>query len=379
LDSANNTAAQKIHVVWFHSQDRRNIKMKNQKYRYATSNREKSIKQFLDSRKGKVLFSLLCVVLILVGSVLTVGGYFLSKIGYTPLSDFELASSIPPEEKDAGTEGITNPDAMQFASGDLKSDPNIKNILLIGSDTRGGEKYGRSDSMMLLSINSKTNQIKLVSFLRDMYVKINGMRDTRINASYAYGGPKLLIDTIQNNFRVKIDNYVTIDFQSFAKAVDILGGVSINLTKAEADELNKNAWMYFVAGSPQKVSAGVNHLNGNGALAYARIRYIDSDFGRTGRQRKIISTIMSSMKHSNPAQLMGIADSVLPLVKTDLDDSQIVALATQASAILNNDTQQLAIPVKGAYKSEKIRGMDVLVPDIEKNKAALWKFLYNIE
>jgi polyisoprenyl-teichoic acid--peptidoglycan teichoic acid transferase len=205
------------------------------------------------------------------------------------------------------------------------------------------------------------------------------MRDTRINASYAYGGPKLLIDTIQNNFRVKIDNYVTIDFQSFAKAVDILGGVSINLTKAEADELNKNAWMYFVAGSPQKVSAGVNHLNGNGALAYARIRYIDSDFGRTGRQRKVISAILSSLKHSNPAQLMSIADSVLPLVKTDLDDSQIVALATQASAILNNDTQQLAIPVKGAYKSEKIRGMDVLVPDIEKNKAALWKFLYNIE
>jgi polyisoprenyl-teichoic acid--peptidoglycan teichoic acid transferase len=378
LDSANNTAAQKIHVVWFHSQDRRNIKMKNQKYRYATSNREKSIKQFLDSRKGKVLFSLLCVVLILVGSVLTVGGYFLSKIGYTPLSDFELASSIPPEEKDAGTEGITNPDAMQFASGDLKSDPNIKNILLIGSDTRGGEKYGRSDSMMLLSINSKTNQIKLVSFLRDMYVKINGMRDTRINASYAYGGPKLLIDTIQNNFRVKIDNYVTIDFQSFDKAVDILGGVSVTLTKAEVNELNNHP-DYFVTGNVQKVTVGVNHLSGSGALAYSRIRYIDSDFGRTGRQRKVISAILSSLKHSNPAQLMSIADSVLPLVKTDLDDSQIVALATQASAILNNDTQQLAIPVKGAYKSEKIRGMSVLVPDIEKNKAALWKFLYNIE
>jgi LCP family protein required for cell wall assembly len=355
--------------------------MQNNKHRYATSHQGKSSNNFwafLDSRHGKVIYSLLCVVLILVGSVLTTGGYFLSKIGYTPLSDFQLASSIPPEEKDAGTDGIADPDAMRFASGEIKSDPNVKNILLIGTDTRGGEKYGRSDSMMLVSINSKTNQVKLVSFLRDLYVKINGMQDTRINSAYAYGGPKLLIETIEDNFRVKIDNYVTIDFQSFSDAVDILGGVTITLTKAEANELNNNP-SYFVTGKVQKVAAGVNHLSGSAALSYARIRHIDSDFGRTGRQRKVISAILSSLKHSNPAQLLNLANSVLPLVTTDLDNAQIVTLTSQASAILSNDTQQRAIPVEGAYTSEKIRGMSVLVPDIEKNKAALWKFLYNIE
>lgn len=333
---------------------------------------------FLDTRHGKVLFSVLCVILILGGSVLTTGGYFLSRIGYTPLSDFGLAGSIPPEEKDAGGGiGDANPAVQQFGTGDIKSDPNIKNILLIGSDTRGGEKYGRSDTMMVVSVNSKTNQVKLVSFLRDLYVKINGMQDTRINSAYAYGGPKLLIDTIQNNFRVKIDNYVTIDFRSFEQAVDILGGVSISMTQAEVNELNNNP-SYFEDGNVQRVSPGVNHLNGSGALAYSRIRHIDSDFGRTKRQRKVISSIMSSLKHSNPAQLLNLANSVLPLVKTDLDNSQIVSLTTQASAILGNDTQQLAIPADGAYKSDKIRGMAVLVPDIDKNKSLIWKFLYNI-
>jgi LCP family protein required for cell wall assembly len=356
------------------------MKKNHKNRRYAASEKEKkgnAFLEFLDTRHGKVIFSLLCAVLILVGGVLTTGGYFLSKIGYTPLSDFGLASSIPPEEKDAGSDGIQNAKAMQFANGDIMSDPDVKNILLIGSDTRGGEKYGRSDTMMLVSINSKTNQVKLVSFLRDLYVKIDGMQDTRINSSYAYGGPKLLIDTIQKNFRVKIDNYVNIDFQSFSDTIDILGGVSINLTQAEAKELNNNP-SYFQTGSVQRVSAGLNHLSGSGALAYARIRHIDSDFGRTSRQRKVISAILSSLKRSNPAQLIGIANSVFPLVHTDLDNPQIVTLASQAVSILGNDTEQLAIPVDGAYQSQKIRGMSVLVPDIEKNKAALWKFLYNI-
>lgn len=335
--------------------------------------------RFLRTRHGKVIFVLLCVLFLLTGSVLVSGNYLLSKINYTPLDQFGLGS-VPSDEVDSLDPNVPvddNPGAMKFGTGAILSDPNIQNILLIGSDTRGGEKYGRSDSMLMLSVNKKTNQVKMVSFLRDLYVKIDGMQDNRINAAYAYGGPKLLADTIEKNFRVKIDNYVRVDFQSFQKLINLLGGVSIRLTAAEAKELNNNAGTYAVGSGMQRVSAGVNRLNGTTALAYARIRHIDSDFGRTQRQRNVIGAIFQSFKSSNPATLWNVANQILPLVQTDLSGGQIQGLVFSAASLMDNPVEQQAIPAQGMYQSKYIRKMAVLLPDIEKNKTLLWKFIYN--
>ena len=338
-------------------------------------------KSFLLTRHGGIIFVTLCILLILTGSVLVGAESLLSRIGYQAKDDFQLASSFPADEigPQSQESSLVSEDysSMQFGTGSVLSDPNIQNILLIGSDTRGGEGYGNSDTMLLLSINSKTKQVKMVSFLRDLYVKINGMRDNRINASYAYGGPKLLIDTIESNFKIKIDNYASINFQSFEKAIDIVGGVRMNLTKAEARELNSHPDIYFINGRIQRVSTGMNTLNGAGALGYARIRHIDSDFGRTERQRKIVEAALSSLKHSNPVTLFNFANSIFPLVKTDLTNSQILSLISETSSVLSGQMQQTAIPVEGDYKPDEIRGMDVLVPDIEKNKEVIWKLLYN--
>lgn len=341
--------------------------------------RKSGLKNFLRTRHGKVIFITACVVLILVGSTFVGGEYLLSKIGHMGQNEFGLADSVPSDETASGPgSGYTvdnDPAAMHFGTGPILSDPDIQNILLIGSDTRGNEKYGRSDSMLLLSVNHKTNQVKMVSFLRDLYVKIDGMKDNRINASFAYGGPKLLIDTIQNNFRIKIDKYVCVDFSSFQKAIDAVGGVSINLTSKEAQELNANPGVY--GNGMQKVSPGLNRLNGATALGYARIRHIDSDFGRTQRQRNVLQALMTSVKHSSPGTMLQIANTVFPLLKTDLNNSEIIGLISQASSFLNNQSEQISVPQTGAYQAKYIRKMNVLVPDIEKNKQIIWKFLYN--
>lgn len=337
-----------------------------------------SVMRFFRSTGGKVLVVVLSVLFIFVGSgMCTVNGIF-SGFVHTD-GNFGLDENFHDEgtSADPNLPVNNNPDSMQFGTGAILSDANIQNILLIGSDTRGDEKYGRSDSMMIVSINKKTNQIKIVSLLRDMYMKIDGIQDNRINVAYGRGGPQLLEDTIQKNFRIKLDNYVRVDFESFKKLINMVGGVQITLTQAEANEINGHPGTYFTQGDTQRVQVGPNTLNGAGALAYSRIRHIDSDFGRTQRQRTVIESLMKKMKNAGPANILNMIKEMQPYVQMDLTNDALTALALGAPAYLSNPLSQLSIPGDGAYQSENIRGMAVLVPNIEKNKAAIWKFLYN--
>ena len=312
--------------------------------------------------------------------------YFVTRINYTPLDDFALADTVPTDEIDSDADSsfveVDNPESMQFASGDLLYDPRVQNILLIGSDSRGGSGYGRSDSMMLLSIDRKNGRIILTSFLRDMYVKIaevegKTIKDNRINVAFGYGGPKLLVETIQNNFRIRIDNYVCIDFQVFVDVIDAVGGIDISLTYKEARELNNNPSRYSDGGRIQRVSEGMNHLNGATALAYARIRKIDSDFGRTQRQRNVIQTVITQLRHSDVSTIMGIVNTYVPQIINDLGLDGIAGLAMESGTLMSFPITQCTIPAPGTYSNRKIRDMAVLVPDIDANKAILWALLYN--
>ena len=308
--------------------------------------------------------------------------YFMAKINYTPLDDFALAATVPPDETDSDATGYEvdeNPDDMRYASGDILYDNDIQNILLIGSDSRGGSGYGRSDTMMLLSIDRKNGRLVMTSFLRDMYVKISAdnIKDNRINVAYGYGGPRLLIETIEDNFRIRIDNYVRVDFQSFVDIIDAMGGIPITMTSKEARELNNHPSRYSDGGAIQKVHEGTNNLDGATALAYARIRKIDSDFGRTQRQRDVMQAVISKMKGSNVSTILGIADEFLPQIQTDLTSGEITGLIWDSGTLMNYPITQCTIPYTGTYSNKSIRGMAVLVPDIEENKLVLWALLYN--
>ncbi len=310
-----------------------------------------------------VVSVLLAVILALVG----VGLGFLGKIERKDRDDFEMLSSID-EERNSDEYG-ENLD-VELLDGEIKHDPNIKNILLIGVDANSGG-YGRSDVMMLISIDSKSKTIKQTSFLRDTYLSIPGKEDNRLNAAYAYGGPGLLIETIEQNYKIKIDNYAKVDFTSFVDVVDVLGGIEIELTQAEAEHLNnpRNSWKY---------SAGVNTLTKEDALRYCRIRAIDSDFGRTNRQRTFVQAVINKFKDADLSQIISIANTVAPMIQTDMSNADILGWVTKAPELMSWTIEELYLPFEGAYESKMIRGMSVLVPDIEVCKEKLWEFIYGI-
>ncbi len=222
----------------------------------------------------------------------------------------------------------------------LLQNDNIQNILLIGIDTRNPNSFsGNSDSMMIVSINRLTKKIHVSSLMRTMYVNIPGKEWFALNASYAWGGPKLLVQTVENNFRIKIDDYVVINFTNFEKLIDSVGGVDVTLTAAEAKYLHS----YF---KTREMQPGKNTLIGYEALCYSRIRMIDTDFKRTGRQRMVIESLMNKAVHMNLGQLNSFANTLLPLINTSLTNSELLTMATSAPNYINYEISQMMLPIE---------------------------------
>lgn len=234
----------------------------------------------------------------------------------------------------------------------------LVNILLIGQDARAGETRARSDSIILVTFNKTTKHITMTSFLRDLYVQIPGYQDNRINAAYAFGGMELLDATLKQNFGVDVDANVAVNFEGFSSIVDILGGVDIDLTAPEAEVLG--------------LSSGLQHLDGDTALSYARIRHIDSDFSRTGRQRNVLNALFNSLKTAELTQLLQLVDTIFPLITTDLSNAQILAYATELFPMLSTGSMTSSrVPAEDTYSLNTINGMSVIVADMYANRTIL--------
>ncbi len=246
-------------------------------------------------------------------------------------------------------------------------DPNYYNVLLIGCDKSDGTSQ-RSDSMILVTVDKVHQKIKMTSFMRDLWVSIPGYYDTRLNAAYSYGGAELLLQTIYENFGVPINDYVMVDFEMFEKLIDGLGGVNVDITEDEADYINET--------SHAKVHSGENILDGDYALIYCRIRYLDSDFNRTQRQRKVMNSIFKKAVSQNPIKTLSVMSDILPLITTDISPAKMTVKALGAINLLKYGNDQFRIPTDDGYSNEIIEGQDVLVPDLEANKEALNNFLY---
>lgn len=248
----------------------------------------------------------------------------------------------------------------------------VRNILLIGADSRGDDR-GRSDSMILLSINSKTNKITMCSLMRDMYVQIPGYGGNKLNAAYSYGGPELLMDTIEENLYINIDDYVTVNFMSFANIVDSVGGVEIEISDSEADAMNT------LLQSPEGISffgepseddllygGGTYNLSGKQALCYSRLRYVgNADFERTERQRKVLSAIIK--KAVNPLNIGSVAKEALPSMDTNMGKLNMYLLSLRAPFLIGYDIEQMRIPADDTYWGSDIDGMSVLEVDFNSN------------
>ena len=325
---------------------------------------------------------MLCFVIALSVTGIAFVNSYLNKINYengnsdlTADPDFDESFDLPDEY------GAYDKDAEDnYSKPGIYSEENVTNILICGIDNADINEnlyYGRSDSMMILSINNNDNTLRLASLSRAVYVKIPGYKSTRLSAAYSYGGPSLLIKTIQNNYKIKIDNYVCVKFDAFKKIVDIFGGIDLYLTDVEANAVEKiitgsNAQSNFVY-----KGAGNYHLDGTATLMYARIRTIDSDRARTGRQRKILETIFSKVKKMSAKTALEVADNILPLVTTDMPKSSIISQATKLPSYASWNTQQTVIPDKSSEIVE-VEGLDfgVLFVDWAETVAYSKSFFY---
>ncbi|MBQ9767523.1 MAG: LCP family protein [Lachnospiraceae bacterium] len=262
------------------------------------------------------------------------------------------------------------------------------NVLLIGVEALPQlGSGGRSDTMILISINSRDKKIHMTSLMRDMYVQIPGHADDRLNAAYAKGGAELLVDTIELNFKVKIDGYVKVDFESFEWIVNRLGGVEITLTADEAEYLRTHN--YISNPAYRNVVAGTQLMNGNQVLGYCRVRYVatangtNSDFGRTERQRTVLNKIFNKYKNSNIFTMLDIFNDCLPRVTTNISKETMQNMLTMVveEGILSLDTMRL--PVSGGFSDvEVIIAGDrakVLAVQWSKNIDALHEFIFGPE
>lgn len=259
----------------------------------------------------------------------------------------------------------------------------VINVLLIGNDSRENGEDGRSDAMILLSISNKTKTIQMTSLLRDMYVDIPGHDGNRLNAAYAFGGPELLMETIEQNLGISVNRYVLVNFEAFANLVDAVGGVDLELTNDEVQYVNGYLVEYNVlTGKPEGTDylnaslSGMIHLNGPQALAYSRNRYIGTDFGRTERQRKVLSAVIQNLPKAVLKNPMKLVDGLLPNLTTNLTKGECYLLSLQAGKILAYDMVQGSVPVEGSYQNATIRGMAVLQVDFEKNREYLRSSIY---
>lgn len=315
----------------------------------------------------KILIALLLVFAILAGGIYAyVDIKYLSKINYDPLQ-LEIDPTLDKEE------------ALEF-DGQAEADANIKknldnnilwyddriiNILLVGYDLGdiAPTYFPRCDTNIVISINTITNSINMVSLSRATYAYIPGHGNRRINTAHAYGGAELLLETIRQNYKIRIDNYITVDFDGFTKIIDILGGIDIDMDKTEARA---------VLG---KSSAGTYHLNGAQALSYSRLRWTDNDRTRTGRQRKVLNTIASKLRGSSVQTLSNLLDEMLPLVTTDFTKVGILSQLTKATSYLTMPVHEDIIPHKALPLSIR-DGQEVLILNWEYENDYLHKLLY---
>ena len=254
-----------------------------------------------------------------------------------------------------------------------QKDPNIVNILVIGTDSRDvTRERGRSDAMIIVSYNLRTSSIKMVSILRDSLVPIEGHNWNRINAAYSFDGVGLAINTVNEIFDLDIQRFVVIDFNGVKDFINEIGGVDIELTQAEVDYFNRTGALCM----PIKV--GVNHMSGAPALTYMRTRKVDNDFGRTERQRKVIEIVAAKIiNEKSIPEMYELADFAFKLIKTNIPLTDIMGVIP---SIVRNGTalnmQSQHVPYSDSYVYKYYNGMAIVSYDIDEAARRINAFIY---
>lgn len=343
-------------------------------------------KKHSKGRGLRITTLILSIIMLLSGTGLVYYYNVLDSLNYKEIDDPEPSSQS------------SNSSSLPDANSSLLSSTQVLNILLFGQDAvDDGEETGRSDSMILLSLDNVHHKIKLTSFQRDTYVTIPGYGDAKINAAFQYGGVPLSIKTVEANFGIAVDKYATVDFDSFRKIINILGGVDIELSLEEIKYINAQIDVndqigetQFLQYDPSKDPQMI-HLDGYQALWYARDRgeealggnpeytFSGDDWDRTKRQRKLLETILNDLREkASLTDLVQIVNEIGPLVTTNLKKGDITFLVQNIMTYINYDMIEISIPIEGCWRyGTTDDGQSVIViTDWDKTRMDLASFIY---
>ena len=353
----------------------------------------------LYKKKGRairIICLVLSIVLLITGSV-AIGAYtyivthYKYEGNYSYMED-EDANNKPKQHKDDEAQNVI------YNNSSLLQHKNVLNIMLFGEDNNHGEKYGRTDTMILMSIDTVHKKLKLTSFQRDTYVYIPDHGYNKINASYTLGGATLSIRTIQSNFGIKIDRYAIVDFESFKDIIDTLGGVEMEVTQDEIDYINYQMYKNGQSNGNRTTiteKPGLIKLNGQEALWYARDRGLQKgedgneigisgdDWDRTARQRKLLTKMVTDLKGASFGQIVEIVDTIGPKITTNLKVDEILKLSKNALTYIGYEIVQNYVPKEGLWYYNKpedeswdIAGSCIIISDMEAQRTALAEFVY---
>ena len=304
----------------------------------------------------KALAVVMCAVIILGVAFYSYAHIILGKIQHTPLDEDNL--------------GISTADYT-----------GVKNIALLGLDTREDNKTGRADANVILTVDKVHKKLKLTTIARDSYVSIDGHKKDKLTHAYAFGKSQLSVKTLNENYGLEITDYVTLNFFELARIIDYLGGIEVDVDKKEMGDLNGNVIPNTDFGDlPCELikTTGLQNLTGAQAVCYARIRKIDGDIQRGNRQKEVLVAMFANVKQMNPLKLPELAKMVLSECESSLTSNDIIGLGSWT--LLNSpEIEQLSIPNDNVpSKGQTIRGTWYSVYDVSKAKTEIYDFINEI-
>ena len=360
----------------------------------------------------KVLRVVLIIVLVLAVLIGAVGAFIWSKLGKITYVDgpqqlpVETVATMPVEDVLASTDTVdetegtqlteaapvetapeeimdmddlTMQDAPAYSSGELFKDKNVMNILLVGTDerTEGFVQSSRGDVNILVSINKAENTVKLVSFSRGIAIKMldgpyAGKYEWLTNA-HRWAGHAAVTQALSEAFKIELDRYVRVNFTTVEAVVDAIGGIDMDLTAAEVKKMSIDRLKWGL-------KEGTNHLTGEMALRYARLRKVDDDWGRMSRQRKCIMAVIDKLQGASFSTLNDLCDMVMPMIQTNLTKMEIAELILYSPKFITSEFDQMTIPIENSYGGMTVfSGAGGWALDYEKNNKALHEFLFGTD
>lgn len=353
-------------------------------------------------KRKKIAKVILLVFLLILLAVLSVAAYVVSKLDLIQYDDeidgSAYGSAVVMDDGSSGETGEEDESYIDIGGleqvetlpvipeGEIREEEDVLNILVLGTDERTKEfnVNARSDAMILVSINKKENTVKLVSLERGMGVPIlegqyEGEYDI-LTHIFRYGGADLVVRTVREVLKVDVDHYVRFNFTAVKQVVDMVGGIDMELTAAEASALNVGLEKNSTTDDQKQLTEGMNHMDGGITLSFSRLRKIDSDWRRIERQRKVILAMVDAMKDMNLIELNDLADEALPMIQTNLTKLEIAELMLYVPNFLNASFDQMTIPQQGTYGGATgLNGRGMFAPDYELNSEILHEFLYGAE